>query len=55
MAELIITHRQRDYLLKMPYQVIINGRLAGVMPVSRNAPSTASAGGTNGSNGKRNI
>lgn len=31
MAELIITHRQRDYLLKMPYQVIINGRLAGVM------------------------
>ena len=31
MAELIITHRQKDYLLKMPYQVIINGRLAGVM------------------------
>lgn len=31
MAELIITHRQRDYLLKMPYQVIINGRPVGVM------------------------
>ncbi len=31
MAELIITHRQKDYLLKMPYQVIINGRLVGVM------------------------
>ena len=31
MAELIITHRQKDYLLKMPYQVIINGRLAGLM------------------------
>ena len=31
MAELIITHRQRDYLLKMPYQVIINGRPIGVM------------------------
>ena len=55
MAELIITHRQRDYLLKMPYQVIINGRLAGVMRVSRNVRSTASAGGTNGSNGKSII
>ena len=31
MAELIITHRQRDYLLKMPYHVIINGRPIGVM------------------------
>ena len=31
MAELVITHRQRDYLLKMPYQVIINGRPVGVM------------------------
>ena len=31
MAELIITHRQKDYLLKMPYQVIINGRPVGVM------------------------
>ena len=31
MAELIITHRQRDYLLKMPYQVIISGRPVGVM------------------------
>ena len=31
MAELIITHRQRDYLLKMPYQVIINGRLVGAV------------------------
>ena len=111
MAELIITHRQRDYLLKMPYQVIINGRPVGVMRtpqarlrlpagyytvtirtgsfvplgkkgktidmtlsatetimvsdeimarsnsmrVSRNVRSTASAGGTNGNNGKRNI
>lgn len=31
MAELIITHRQKYYLLKMPYQVIINGRPVGVM------------------------
>ena len=31
MAELIITYRQKDYLLKMPYQVIINGRPVGVM------------------------
>ena len=31
MAELIITHRQKDYLLKMPYQVIISGRPVGVM------------------------
>ena len=31
MAELIITHRQKDYLPKMPYQVIISGRLVGVM------------------------
>ena len=30
MAEFIITRKQKDYL-KMPYQVIINGRLAGVM------------------------
>ena len=31
MAELVITHRQKDYLLKMPYQVVLNGRLAGIM------------------------
>ena len=31
MAELIFTHRQKYYLLKMPYQVIINGRPVGVM------------------------
>ncbi len=30
MAELIITRKQKDYL-KMPYQVIINGRLVGIM------------------------
>ncbi len=31
MAELIITHRQKAYLLKMPYQVFINGKLVEIM------------------------
>ena len=39
MAELIITHRQRDYLLKMPYQVIINGRPVGVMRTPLRLPA----------------
>lgn len=31
MSLLVITHRQKDFWVRIPYQVIVNGRLVGTM------------------------